>query len=156
MLPCSPRTDPYVHVNAYGSYRRLLTADHDTQPAVSAPPPVTRFPVSVYGTCFGFADSLWLQPFPRSTPPRLAPLCSPHSTVLWLHPTALPYSSSDSECLLSFRDLVKLARSGKALPGPDIGRAHIHRFLRHRRAQPHLTIAVQPILSSTSWTVSTL
>ena len=30
-----------------------------------------------------------------------APLFSLHSLVLWLHPVTLPYSSSDSDCLLS-------------------------------------------------------
>ena len=103
-----------------------MTADHDTQPAVSAPPPVTRFPVSVYGTCFGVADCLWLQPFPRSTPPRPAPLCSPHSTVLWLHPTALPYSSSDSEYLLSFSDLVNTTCKVRQSPPKSRHRACAH------------------------------
>ena len=105
MLPCSPsqiRTCTLMHA--------APASGHDgkpyIQPAVSAPPPVTRFPVSMYGTCFGFASSLWPQPFPRSTPPRPAPFCSSHSTVLWLLPIALPYSSSDSDCLLSFSDIV--------------------------------------------------
>lgn len=86
-----------------------------SQPSVSAQPPVARFSVSVYGTCLGFADSLWLHPFPRSTPQEPASFCSPHSTVLWAHPTALPYSTSITEYLLSFSHLVNDLQ-GRAKP----------------------------------------
>ena len=83
-------------VRPEGSLRRIdrkvppghRHAASSSQLAVSARQPGSRFPGPASGACFRFADSPWSWPFPPRTPPGLAPLCSPASTVLWPRPTS--------------------------------------------------------------------
>ena len=99
-----PRSDPYVRVNAYGSYLGWVTANRVTsQLAVSAQPPVTRRPGPASGACFGLADSPWLRPFPPATPQAFARPCSPPSPVLLPHPTSSFRASSDTESSFPLR-----------------------------------------------------
>ena len=47
-----------------------------------------RSPDSASGACFGEPNSPWFHPFAPPAPPRVAPLCSPASSLLWMNPIA--------------------------------------------------------------------
>ena len=62
-----------------------------------AAPPVTRFPDPASGAYFGFPDSPWARSFAPSTPPGIAPLCSPTSSLLLPSLTSACRSSSATD-----------------------------------------------------------
>src|SRR6516225_5337783 len=62
--------------------------------AVCAPALVTRSPGSASGRCFAGSHFPWSPPFAPPAPPRIAPLCSPASQLLWRGPTSHARASS--------------------------------------------------------------
>ena len=62
--------------------KRLLPDAHRTVP-------VTLVSRSVSDSCWTDRCSPWSAPFPPPSPPRIAPLCSTGSQVLWRSPTPL-------------------------------------------------------------------
>jgi hypothetical protein len=84
------RTDPDVHLDAYGSYLGCLTAKF----AVCVPAPVTHFPGTEPGACFADPHFPWSPSLAPLTPRRIAPRCSPASQLLFRGPTSRLRTSS--------------------------------------------------------------
>jgi hypothetical protein len=91
--------------------------------SVCVPAPVSRSPGSASGTCFAGPHSPWSPPLAPPAPPRIAPLCSLASRLLWRRPTSRARASSATAPRLPDADRRTLtqAPNGRArdIPGSD-------------------------------------
>ena len=136
--------------------RQISPAASSLQRAVSARRPGSRFPGSASGACFRFADSPWSRPFPPRTPHRLAPPCSPASTVLWPRPTSSPRSSQASDTSFPSRPWHDCRGRVKTSQVPVVG---VHACLGSQTPRSSPTprrLTVWAMLPSTHLTVSAL
>jgi hypothetical protein len=102
---------------AYGSY---LGSNDETPLAVCVPAPVSRLPGSESGTCFAGPHSPRSAPFAPPAPQRMAPPCSPASSLLWRSPTSCLRASPASAPRLPGADH-RIAATGhrQDLPSSD-------------------------------------
>ena len=70
---------------------------------VSSQPPVTRFPASECGACFGLPDSPRLRPLAPPPPQGVATSCSQVSQLLWSHLTSSDRTSQFIDFSLTLR-----------------------------------------------------
>ena len=96
---------------------------------VSSQPPVTCFPVSAHGACFGLPDSPWLRPLAPSAPRRVAARCSQVSQLLWPHLTSLGCTSLASTFVCFPLRPRTTAWRPRDLSGPDEVLLHVPWFL---------------------------
>ena len=149
MLPCSPRTGPYVHANAYGSYLRFWrqTVNTACRTRSAACDTLSRLCVR---------HVLWLHRFPLVAALPSFDSAETRASLFAAFNSTMAASDCFTRLIIRFgippffqRPCQSLASLGKALPSPDIGHAHIHWFIRHHRARLHLTISVPSMLPST-------
>src|SRR5260221_1841135 len=108
-----PRTDPGGRDSRTGLPPRVVNDESHEQLLVHVQAPGTRFPGSVSGTCVAlpcFPRSLPLAP---PTPPPVAQVCSPTSSLLWKGLTSPACSSSASTPRLPDADRSKTAQAVK-------------------------------------------
>ena len=147
-MPGAPRTDPYVRANAYGSY--LRERPRPTRAAVSVRPPVSRFPGSVSGPCFGLADSRRSPALAPATPQRLV------TALFAAFIATMPVSDFFAPFIIGLRHHAFPMRSYR-LPDRTTRRPPRSRRgvyvrawgLRRREVRLRLAIAAHPILPST-------
>ncbi len=95
--------------------------------AVCEPTPVSRLSGSESSACFIVPHSPWSLPFAPPTPPRIAPLCSSASQLLWQSQTSRVRSSSATAPRLPDAGRQRLCRSGQTrdLPASDAIPLHV-------------------------------
>ena len=85
---------------------------------VSSQPPVTRFPASECGACFGLPDSPRLRPLAPPPPQGVATSCSQVSQLLWSHLTSSDRTSQFIDFSLNVAAPLDCGQS-EDLSGPD-------------------------------------
>ena len=88
---------------------------------------MTRLTGSAYGACFAGPHSPWSLPFAPPTPRRIAPLCSPASSLLWRGPTSRVRASSATAPRLPDAGRQRQYRCGQTrdLPASDAILLHV-------------------------------
>jgi hypothetical protein len=111
---------------AYGSHLGCLTAKRFAL-SVCVPAPVTRLCGSESGTCFAGPHSPWSPPFAPPAPRRIAPFCSPVSSLLCRGPTSRVRASSATALHLPDAGRQRQCRSGQTrdLPASDAILLHV-------------------------------
>ena len=135
--------------------QRLRPSDQPRRPrhAAGVDPQSPRLRLVASGR---FADSPWSRPFPPRTSQRLAPRCSPASTVLWPRPTSSLRSSQASDTSFPARPRFDHRGRVKTSQVPVVGLHACMGSSTPRSSPAPCHIAVWGMLPSTCLTVSAL